>query len=443
MGPGRGEIPPVYLAGRRSKLVLTACACAAAAIAGVGAPSVADAARLRSKLPLVAIRTAKAIPDDPKLAARVRVIDRPGRRANRTSDPGNVYAGRAGIELRGHSSQLFPKKQYGLELRDRKGDGRDAALLGMPADDDWVLSANYSDKTLMRNALAYRTARTVFGRYAPQTRHVELMLNGRYRGVYVLTQKIELGEGRVEAEDGWMLELVFGYQARGERHFRSPRTGRPLIFTDPDDPDRRQARGIRRDVVRFERALYGKRFRHPRLGWRSRLEPRAAVDYVLLQELFGNQDAFHASTYFYRPPEGRIVLGPLWDFDIAMGNTTLDRFRTPPGWHLGARPYVERLYRDRGFVRAMAARWRELRRAGLRGQLRAMIARDARQLRGPQARNFQRWRILGRYVWPNPVDPRTGRYRPTWRAEVAYLKRWLDARITWIDRALPARARRG
>jgi hypothetical protein len=257
----------------------------------------------------------------------------------------------------------------------------------------------------------------------------------------VLTQKIELGEGRVEAKDGWMLELAFGYQALGERRFMSPLTGRPLLYTDRDNPGRRHARAIRRDVARFERALYGKHFRHPQRGWRARLDPGAAIDYVLLQELFGNQDAFHASTYFHRPPGGRVVLGPIWDFDIAMGNTTLDRFRTPPGWHLGRRPYIERLYRDRRFVRGMADRWREVRALGLRRWLRATIASDARALRGPQVRNFRRWRILGRYVWPNPVDPRTGRYRPTWRAEVAYLRHWLDARISWMDRALPARAR--
>jgi len=405
----------------------------AACVAAVAlcAPA-AEAAKLRTKLPVIAIRAAKPIPDDPKVAARLRV----------TSDGAGVYAGRAGIELRGHSSQLFPKKQYGIELRDRRGEGRDVSLLGLPADDDWVLSANYSDKTLMRNALAYRVSRRVFGRWAPRTRHVEVLLNGRYRGVYALTQRIGLGDGRVESgNNGWILELVFGYQAFGERRFQSPRTGRPLLYTDPDEPGRREARAIRRDVTRFERALYGKRFQHPRLGWRAHADRAAAVDYVLLQELLGNQDAFHASTYFHRA-RGEIVFGPLWDFDIAMGNTTLDAFRTPPGWHLGQRPYVERLYRDRGFVRAMAARWRELRRAGLRRRVLGMVASDARLLRGPQARNFDRWRILGRYVWPNPVDPRTGRYRPSWRSEVFYLRRWLGARIAWIDLALPARARR-
>jgi hypothetical protein len=157
---------------------------------------------------------------------------------------------------------------------------------------------------------------------------------------------------------------------------------------------------------------------------------------MLLQELFGNQDAFHASTFFHRAPRGRIVFGPLWDFDIAMGNTTLDRFRTPPGWHLRGRPYAERLYRDPGFVRALASRWRELRREGLLRRVLGSIARDARLLRGAQARNFRRRRILGRYVWPNPADPRTGRYRASWRSEVHYLRRWLGARIAWMDRAL-------
>jgi hypothetical protein len=400
------------------------------------APADAQASELRSKLPLVVIRTPRAIPNDPKVNARMRVIHRPGRRANSVSDRPNGYAGRIGIELRGHSSQMFPKKSYGLELRGRSGEGRDAGLLGMPEDDDWALTANYSDKSLMRNALAYKAARQLTGRYAPHTRHVELVLNGNYRGVYLLTQQVELGDGRVEAEDGWMLELVFGYQATGERHFKSPRTGRPLLFTDPDDPNRGERRAIRRDVARFERALYGKRFRHPKRGWRAHADPAALRDYVLLQELFGNQDAFHASTFFHRPPGGRIVFGPLWDYDIAMGNTTMTRFRTPTRWNLRARPYIGRLWQDTRFRHGLAARWRELTADGLRKQVRRMIAGNARQLGAPQVRNFRRWRILGRYVWPNPVDPRTGRYRTTWRSEVAYLRRWLDARITWMNRVL-------
>lgn len=203
---------------------------ALAALLLAGAALAGPAAGALARPPVVDIRVARAIPDDPKIPARLRV-----------TGPDSRYRGRAGIELRGHSSQMFPKKQYGIELRDRRGEGRDAALLGLPADDDWALVANYSDKTLMRNAIAYRLARQVFGRWAPRTRYVELRLNGRYRGVYVLTERIELHDERVAAGDGWILELVFGYQALGERRLRSPLTGRPLLYTDPDEPTRREA----------------------------------------------------------------------------------------------------------------------------------------------------------------------------------------------------------
>lgn len=218
---------------RRASLAAVAAAGALLA-AAAASPAAADARVLRTALPLVVLKTDRAIPNDPKVRARVRVIDR-RRGPNRTRDRGNVYAGFGGIELRGHSSLAFPKKQYGLELRDRRGEGRDAGLLGMPKDDDWVLSAPYTDKSLMRNALAYETARQSFGRYAPRTRYVEVVLNGRYRGVYVLTQKLELGKGRIEdgEGDGWLVELVFGYQARGERRSTGPRTRRPCSSPTP------------------------------------------------------------------------------------------------------------------------------------------------------------------------------------------------------------------
>jgi CotH kinase protein len=130
---------------------------AALAIAGAAEPARAN------ELPVVRIDAARAIPDEPKVRAGLRM---------------RGYHGRIGIERRGQSSQQFPKRSYAVEL------ARDAPLLGMPADDDWVLYAPYNDKTLMRNVVAYATARAI-GRYAARTRFVELRLDGRYRGVYV------------------------------------------------------------------------------------------------------------------------------------------------------------------------------------------------------------------------------------------------------------------
>ncbi len=159
----------------------------------------------QASLPTMSIEARADIPEHDKTPATLRM-------------PG--YDGRIAIERRGQSSQQFPKRSYALELRDARGEDRKVPLLGLPADGDWVLYAGYNDKTLMRNVVAYATARAI-GRYAPRTRFVELHLNGRYHGVYVLTEKVELGGERVQGKA--LLEFTFPFQARTKNpSFRGP-----------------------------------------------------------------------------------------------------------------------------------------------------------------------------------------------------------------------------
>jgi hypothetical protein len=356
-----------------------------------------------AELPLLRIDSARAIPDEPKVRAHLRM-------------PG--YRGRIGIERRGQSSQMFPKRSYAVEL------ARDAPLLGMPADDDWVLYAPYNDKTLMRNVVAYATARDL-GRYAARTRFVELRLNGRYQGVYVLMERLELGAERVAGEA--LYEFTFPFQARSkDPSFRTPVLRRPIVWEDPERGDltAARARALARPVKAAERALYGPG------SWRRRLDAAAAVDFVLLNELFKNEDGFHASTYMALGADGRLRLGPIWDFDISMGNSDYGPSRRLAGWMLARRDWAERLYADRVFRAAMARRWRELRAGGLRGRVLAAVNGSRRELRGPAGRNFRRWPVLHRRVWPNPVA------RGSFRAEVRFLRSWLARRIEWIDARL-------
>jgi len=158
-------------------------------IASVGAQSAAagQPPAASKRLPRVDVTVRGPVPLEEQKAARSQV-----RKEGRT-----VFRGRIGIELRGQSSLRFPKKPYGFEVRDRAGDNRNVSLLGMPADDDWILYPPYSDKTLMRNVLAFTTARRLGG-YASRTRLVELWLDGGYRGVYVLMEKLKLHEDRVD-----------------------------------------------------------------------------------------------------------------------------------------------------------------------------------------------------------------------------------------------------
>jgi CotH kinase protein len=394
-------------------------------LVGAGALCAPAPAAAAEPLARVSVNVGGAIPDGKKKTARMTV-----RQEGRTA-----YRGRIGIERRGQSTQRFPKRAWSIELRDRRGDNRDVALLGMPADDDWILYAGYNDKTLMRNVIAYETARRM-GRYASRTRYVEVTLNGRYHGVYVLMEKLKLHKDRIELpEPAQLLEWTFGWQARTKGHsFRLPVSGYHIVFEDPERSKltRKRRTGIRGSIGRAERAIHARDFRHRTRGWRRHIDEAAAIDYLLINELFKNQDAFHASTYLARGAGGKWQLGPVWDFDISMGNSTYGPSSMLEGSMLDKRSWAGRLYRDRALVKAIAARWRALRAAGLRRQILRSVRGHARRLTstGGAARNFRRWPVLGRQVWPNPP---AAVHRTTYGSEVAALRGWLVRRIAWMD----------
>ncbi len=131
-----------------------------------------------SNLPIVVINThGQTIPDEYRIIADMGIIyNGPGQR-NHVNDPFNNYDGKISIELRGSSSQMFPKKQYALETEDAQGENLNVSLLGLPEENDWILNGPYSDKSLIRNVLIYRLARDL-GNYASRTRFCELVLNG-------------------------------------------------------------------------------------------------------------------------------------------------------------------------------------------------------------------------------------------------------------------------
>ncbi len=199
----------------------------------------------------------------------------------------------------------------------------------MPADGDWVLYALYGDKSLMRNVVAYETARRI-GRYAPRSRFVDLYINGRYQGVYVLMERVELGSRRVPGDA--LLEFTFAAQLGGEPSFRTRLRRRHVLWSDPQRSDlsRAQATAIADRVHAADRTLYGPG------SWRPYIDEPAAIDYAILQELFKNQDAFHGSTFMALRADGKLHYGPVWDFDISIGNSDGKVSGPLPGWRSAA-----------------------------------------------------------------------------------------------------------
>ena len=408
----------------------------ALAVPAQGAPDLA------TRLPIVVIDADGPIVDDPKVGARMRVIHNRRGALNRPTHRPTVYDGRIGIEVRGQSSQRFPKKQFGFETIDRAGENRNVSLLGLPAENDWILYAAYNDGSLLRNVVAYRAARQT-GRYASRTRVVEVVLNGRYWGVYVLMEKLKLDDNRVSEppdSDGFLLEYTHPSKIDpGDTWFRTPITRTPILYDDPERGDMPPARAaqIARQVGAFERALYGREFRHPTRGWRAHLDAASAVDYVLLYELFRNHDAFSASTFLHQGADGRLALGPLWDFDLSMGNPA--DVLPPRGCSLCDRRWAQRLYKDGEFVRAMTRRWTHLRRQGFVRTTLAAVERDARALQTAQVRNLRRWPVLG--FTPVAPDASGASLRAAYRAETTRLTRWIRTRAGWLTASLPRIAR--
>ncbi|MGH2950300.1 MAG: CotH kinase family protein, partial [Solirubrobacteraceae bacterium] len=337
-------------------------------------------------LPRVEIRAQQAIRDDPKVAARMTV----GGRTHRVK-----------IEWRGHSSLLFPKKSYAVEAKRR------VRLLGMPRERDWALNAHYADPTLLRDVLAHSAARRM-GLAASRTRLVRLRVNSRPRGVYVLTEPPELSDRRVQGEA--LLELTEPRKVdAGDEWFPSA-TGLAVVHSEPDEADKRTSRAARAAVEAFE------------AGDLDRLDRASAVDYVLHAELFKNQDAFLSSTYVHLGKDGRLALGPVWDHDLSAGNVVEPALAPPEGLLLPGRAWAGALLEDPAFRAALAARWRELRAAGLLEAILRTADRHARRLRAV--------RTLDRPVFRNqPVHV-------SHEAAVAALRDWLARRAAWMDGAL-------
>ena len=382
----------------------------------------------------------------------------------RLDDP-PTWAGRIGMHIRGNSTaEEYPKKQYKLELWDEFDRDLPRPMLGMPAEADWVLHAPYSDKTFMRNHLVYRWSNRV-GRWAARTRFVEAMidrgdtLDARdYVGVYLWMDKVEIGPNRVdvtalEPEDADSSVLPGGYLLirdwNHEGHaFRTEIYRDAIAIEDPRPRDiiPEQRQWLVGYLAEFERALSGDDFADPQRGYARYIDVDAFIDHHLLVELARNVDGFVLSTYMHKDREGPLKMGPVWDYNGSLGNADYFDAWDPEGWHHenpefpadNPQGYLwyERLFEDPAFIARYAERWRELRAGALATDaLLADIDEAAALLQRPAARNFERWPILGRYVWPN--DDGHGR-RGSYDEEVDYLRQWLLARLAWMDAQLGA-----
>ena len=412
-------------------------------------PSVSN---FSSNLPIVVVDTlGKSINQTTQTLSFASFIDITADGRARLTDPPD-FVGRAGINVRGKSSAGFPKKQYHFETWNEYDQDKDVSILGFPADSDWVLQGPYSDKSLMRNFLTYKWANDL-GQYAVRTRYIEMFLNTNgggisssdYIGVYILMEKIKRGADRVDIaelqpSDNAEPQISGGYIFKkdkadpGETVFRI-NSGLEVRVVEPKmvDITPEQVDWLRNYLNQFEATLYGANFWDPVNGYARYIDVGSFIDVHILVELTKNIDGFRLSTYMFKDRNGKIHMGPVWDYNLSLGNANYLEGWIPTGWYYpliggGDYPWWRRLFEDPAFVLRYADRWFELRENLLStGQLLQDIDDTAALLDEAQVRNFDRWHILGSYVWPNWFIANT------YNEEINWMSGWLEQRLNWMD----------
>jgi subtilisin-like proprotein convertase family protein len=415
-----------------------------------------------TNLPIIKINTGgQTIPDDPKLGADFMVIDNGPGNLNYDTNTTYAFQHHIGIEQRGSSSGSAPKKSYGFETWDSNDVDIDTTFLGLPSQSDWILSASYYDKTLMRNVLSYKLFNDM-GHYATRTRYCELFLDGQYQGVYVVMEKIKRDKNRVDVaalnpQDTTGDQLTGGYIIKidkftgsgGDGFYSNYQPSNPsgdVIYYQYEYPDQYTLQQQQKDYIRsyvdsFETALYGPDFQDVANGFRRYAGERTFMDLMLLNEMSKNVDGYRLSTYFYKDKYskgGKLKAGPAWDYDITWMNADYCQAEIDTGWAYNL-SYVcagaavpahwERMMLDTLFRQHARCRWFSLRQGPLNTDtLFAYIDATVAYINSGQQRNFVTWPILGVATWPEPQP-----LPQTYAEEIQRLKDWITARFTWLD----------
>jgi hypothetical protein len=443
----------------------------------------ADVVGAASDLPMVVFHNMGAGADVPVTEDQfiaMQVFDTRNGVSSFTNPPDVTVQGY--FHRRGQATLFDPKPNLRVETQDPYGLAQDVELLGMPADNDWVFyGIDCFDKVLMHNPLAHELYREM-GHYTSRTRYVEVYIKlgsgnagpltkADYYGLYVLEEKIKIGKSRVDidklqSENTNATDITGGYLLSIDKSNPGAQeylAGVPVWYLDPDYytitlPERAaQKQYIDGYFTDFYSALTGPDWSDPATGYSAYIDLNSWIDYHLHQTFVFNADMLRISCYFYKPRGGKIVQGPLWDFDRAFADSSDDRGFNPRLWRSGSsdggmdefnpncsifcNPWYGKLFTDPDFWQRWIDRYQELRKTIYAlTNLNANIDGFANQVRRATAREYARWAGSG----SSDTTPRSGFYSGdgftytfpspgTWQGEVNFTKYWFSNRVDFMD----------
>lgn len=391
------------------------------------------------------------------------------------------FQGKVNVSIRGNSTAKYPKKQYSLKLLNNKGQEEEEALLGMSKGSDWVLNGPFSDKSLIRNYIAYKTGRNMM-EYSPDVRFCEVFViddnssiieDKHYKGVYLLIEKIKRSEDRVNIkksqnninETSFIISKNRFKQEDISLSSYGIQTYIDSYAINIDYPKKNltdeKYQYINRFISEFERVLYSDKFNDPIEGYSKYINVESFIDFYIINEFFKNTDAGLLSTYFYKDYQEKLKAGPIWDFNKCLGNHN-EEIGLPydyTGFFMINRPWFGRLMEDKSFSNELIDRYKALRKSYLSDEyLINMIDETVMLLGDAIERNFYKWpmeicnqaeifeenedvaeyslniELYIEFLENNKHLLKDTEYRAkSYGEEIARLKEFITNRGTWID----------
>ncbi len=420
-----------------------------------------------SELPMVMINTlGQTIVQDTKVNCLMDIKYNGPNSITYTTDSANVYSGNIGIEIRGATSAGYPQSPYNFETRDSSGANNDVPLLGMPAENDWVLLSNYNDRSLMRNLISFKLFGEM-GNYSVRAQLCELLIDSSYKGIYVLGEKIKRDANRVniakltavdtigdELTGGYILQQNYWDANTSFQSNYSPidHPGFDVHFVyeypDPNTILPAQKSYIASYIDSLETALYSANFTNPNIGYRKYMDVASFIDYFLVNELSRNPDGFKKSVFFHKDKYsngGKLKAGPVWDFDWSFKNQDYCIFNSfqGEGWahHINdcftdnySTGWYIRLLQDSTFQNELRCTYENYRQSIFdTTAIFNYIDSMGTIVQNAQARHFKKWPLLGH----SGPDYEIGPFATTYYAELDTLKSWINKRLLWLDANIP------
>ena len=328
------------------------------------------------------------------------------------------------IRGRGNSTWgVHPKKPYQLKFDDK------TELFGIPEDKKWIFLAEFSDKSLIRNEIAFELGYISNLNWTPKSTFAEVVVNGEHIGLYNISQKVEESDNRVALGDnGYLLEIdqlerldeddVYFYSNNFLINIKEPNVehnSSEYIF-------------VKNLIIDFEQALHGENFKDEVNGYKKYIDIDSFIDWYLISEITKNQDSKSFSSIFLNFVQGeKIKMGPLWDFDLAFGNVNYSDAEHPEGFWVKDHIWYKRLFEDEDFVNKVKNRFIHFREN--QNFILERMNYYENHLKWSQEENDKLWNLFGNYVWPNPVVYNSH------SEEIAHLKNWFNERMDWLDNA--------